>query len=399
MINKGGHMKTIVDYRLSGKRVIIRSDLNVPIENGEITDDTRIRESVETIKLAVNASSKVIILSHLGRVKTEEDKQTNSLRPVAAKLSELLGEPVKFIPYTKGDEVENAVAAMENYDVIMLENTRFEDLEGNRESGNDPELGRYWASLGDIFINDAFGTLHRAHASNVGISKHLPSAIGLLVKKELDVLQEALEKPRRPFIVILGGAKVADKLGVVENLAKVADKIFIGGGMCFTFLKALGYNVGASIVDESKIELCKKIYEEHKDKIILPNDIMVGSSLTPMASIRVASISDIRPNDIGADIGVRTIDNLRNVLNGAGTILWNGPIGVFELENFNTGTRRLLDYLSASKGRVILGGGDTAAAAARFGYKDKFYHISTGGGATLELLEGKELPGLAALSK
>ena len=212
MINKGGHMKTIVDYRLSGKRVIIRSDLNVPIENGEITDDTRIRESVETIKLAVNASSKVIILSHLGRVKTEEDKQTNSLRPVAAKLSELLGEPVKFIPYTKGDEVENAVAAMENYDVIMLENTRFEDLEGNRESGNDPELGRYWASLGDIFINDAFGTLHRAHASNVGISKHLPSAIGLLVKKELDVLQEALEKPRRPFIVILGGAKVADKL-------------------------------------------------------------------------------------------------------------------------------------------------------------------------------------------
>ena len=392
-------MKTIVDYRLSGKRVIIRSDLNVPIENGVITDDTRIRESIETIKLAINAHAKVIVMSHLGRIKTEEDKASKSLRPVSVRLSELLGEPVKFIPHTRGPEVESAIASMNNCDVIMLENTRFEDLDGKKESNNDPELGKYWASLGDIFVNDAFGTLHRAHASNVGIATYLPSGIGLLVKKELDILQGALQNPKRPFIVILGGAKVADKLGVVEHLASIADKVFIGGGMSYTFLSALGYNVGSSIVDPEKIELCKKIYEQYKDKIILPVDIVVGSSLTPMASIRLASISDIRPNDIGADVGVRTMDNLRNVLNGAGTIIWNGPIGVFEIEKFNTGTRKLLDYLAATNAKVILGGGDTAAAAIRFGFKDKFHHISTGGGATLELMEGKELPGLAAISK
>ena len=306
-------MKTIVDFNMSNKRVIIRCDLNVPIENGEITDDTRIRESVETIKIAHNADAKVIVMSHLGRIKTEEDKANNSLLPVSKRLSELLDVPVKFVSYTRGPEVELAIASMNKGDVIMLENTRFEDLNGNMESENDPFLGKYWASLGEIFINDAFGTLHRAHASNVGIATYIPGGIGLLVKKELDVLHEVLEKPKKPLIVILGGAKVSDKLGVIENLVTKADKIFIGGGMCFTFLKALGHNVGESVVDDTKLELCKRIYEQYKDKIVLPTDIVVGSSFTPLSSARLASIDDIRPNDIGMDMGVRTVDNLRGL--------------------------------------------------------------------------------------
>lgn len=390
-------MKTIIDYSLGGKRVIIRSDLNVPMKDGIISDDTRIKESVETIQIALNSNAKVIVMSHLGRVKSEADKATNSLLPVSKRLSELLRTPVTFVPYTRGPEVDAAVAAMNDGQIIMLENTRFEDIDGNKESGNDADLGRYWASLGDLFINDAFGTSHRAHASNVGIASYLPHGMGLLVKKELDVLDDAMENPRHPFIVILGGAKVEDKLGVITNLVSKADKIFIGGGMCFTFLKALGHNIGCSLVDDTKIDLCKNIYEQYKDKIILPIDVVVGSSLTPMSTTRLASISDIRPNDIGMDMGVQTMDNLRNVLLGAGMVIWNGPIGVFEIDKFNVGTRKLLDYLSSNHTKVILGGGDTAAAAARFGYKGKFYHISTGGGATLEFMEGKVLPGIESI--
>lgn len=390
-------MKTIMDFSLGGKVVIIRSDLNVPIKAGIIEDDNRIKESVETIKLALDAKAKVIVLSHLGRVETEEDKLTNSLLPVSVRLSELLRVPVKFINKTHGVEVEEAVAQMQNGEVIMLENTRFEDLDGNKESGNDPELGAYWAHLGEIFINDAFGTLHRAHASNVGIASFLPSGFGLLVKKELEILTEATENPKRPLIVILGGSKVSDKLGVIDNLAAKADKVFIGGGMCFTFLKALGHNVGISIVDDTKLEMCKALLEKYPDKLILPTDVVVGSSMTPMSSTRLASIKDIRQNDIGMDMGVETMDTLCTTLNGAGTIIWNGPIGVFEIDKFNVGTRKLLDYLAQSKGKTILGGGDTAAAAARFGYAKKFYHISTGGGATLEFLEGKTLPGIEAI--
>lgn len=392
-------MKTIVDYRLGGKRVIIRCDLNVPLKDGVITDDTRIRESVETIKFALDTNAKVIVLSHLGRVKTEADKATNSLLPVSKRLSELLGVEVKFIPFTRGPEVEAAVASMNDGEIIMLENTRFEDLDGNKESGNDPGLGQYWASLGEIFINDAFGTTHRAHASNVGIAAYLPHGIGFLVKKEMDVLEEVMQRPRHPFIVILGGAKVEDKLGVIANLVTKADKVFIGGGMCFTFLKALGYNVGSSIVDDTKLELCKNLYEQYKDKIILPVDIVVGTSFTPMSSARLATISDIRGNDIGMDMGVQTMDNLRTVLQGAGMVVWNGPIGVFEVDKFNVGTRKLLDYLANGIAKVVLGGGDTAAAAVKFGYKDKFYHISTGGGATLEFMEGKLLPGIEAIKR
>lgn len=390
-------MKTIVDFRMSDKKVIIRSDLNVPIEDGVITDDNRIRESVETIKIAVNAEAKVIVMSHLGRVKKEEDKATNSLLPVSQRLSELLRQPVKFVAATSGPLVDEAVASLQNGEVLLLENTRFEDIDGNKESGNDPELAKYWASLGDIFINDAFGTLHRAHASNVGIAGYLPHGMGLLVKKELDVLIPTMENPKRPFIVILGGAKVEDKLAVIENLVKIADKVFIGGGMCFTFIKALGYNIGSSIVDDTKLDMCKNLYEQYKDRIVLPTDVVVGSSLTPMSASRLARINDIQPNDIGLDMGTETMDILRNLLVGAGTVIWNGPIGMFEIDKFNLGTRKLLDYLSQSGGKVILGGGDTAAAAAKFGFKDKFYHISTGGGATLEFMEGKALPGIEAM--
>lgn len=392
-------MKTILDFGLSGKRVIIRSDLNVPIKDGVVEDDTRIRESVETIKTASDAGAKVIVLSHLGRIKEEADKASNSLEPVSKRLGELLDMPVKFVPFTRGKDVEFAIATMQKGEVVMLENTRFEDLEGNKESGNDPELGKYWASLGDVFINDAFGTSHRAHASNVGIASYLPHGMGMLVMKELDVLNNVMENPKHPFVVILGGAKVEDKLGVIGNLVTKADKIFIGGGMCFTFLKALGYNVGGSLVDDTKIELCKQIYEQHKDRIILPTDVVVGSSMTPMSTTRLASIQDIRPNDIGLDMGVQTMDNLKNVLLDAKTVIWNGPIGMFEIDKFNLGTRKLLDYLASINGKVILGGGDTAAAAVRFGFKDKFDHISTGGGATLEFMEGKALPGIEILKQ
>jgi phosphoglycerate kinase len=390
-------LKTVVDLKLNNKKVILRCDLNVPMENNQITDETRIRESIETIELISNAYGKVIILSHLGRIKEENDKLKNSLQPVCQRLSELMKRSIKFIPMTRGPEVEQAVNEMEKGDIIMLENTRFEDLDGNKESSNNPELAKYWASLGDVFINDAFGTLHRAHASNVGIAEHLPSGIGLLVKKELDVLVDVMEKPQRPLLVILGGAKVSTKLGVIENLAKKADKIFIGGGMCYTFFKALGYNVGASIVDDEKVAECKRIYDLYKDKIILPTDVIVGTSYSPMSAARLTKISDIYTNDIGMDMGVETIDNLRKEILEAKTVIWNGPIGVFELDRFSNGTKKALEYLSNISGKVILGGGDTAYAAVKFGFKDSFHHISTGGGATLEFLEGKRLPGLDAL--
>lgn len=391
--------KTVVDYNLNGKRVIIRSDLNVPIENGVITDDNRIKESIETIKFALDCNAKVIILSHLGRIKSEEDKISNSLRPVSIRLSELLGKEVKFIPYTRGSEVEQAVNMMNNNDIIMLENTRFEDLDGDKESSNNDDLAQYWSSLGDIFINDAFGTAHRAHASNVGIANHLPSAIGFLVIKEVRFLIDTLKDPRKPLVIILGGAKVEDKIGVIKNLVNIADYILIGGGMCFTFLKALGYNIGSSISDDNSLEFCRNIYNEYKDKIILPVDIVIGTAFVPTTVQRLTSINDIRQNEIGMDIGIQTINNFKKILMDANTIIWNGPMGVFEIDKFNIGTRKLCEVLSISKAKTIITGGDTAAAIIKFGYKDKVSHISTGGGASLELLEGKALPGLDVIKE
>ncbi len=386
--------KTVVDYNLSGKKVILRSDLNVPLENGVITDDYRIKESMETIKFISDCNAKVIVMSHLGRVKTEEDKNSNSLLPISIRLSELVGREVKFIPYTRGLEVEQAVQMMNNGDIILLENTRFEDLDGKKESSNDSELAAYWASLGDVFINDAFGTSHREHASNVGIASHLPSAIGFLVKKEVEYLEMVIKNPRKPLTILLGGAKVEDKIGVIKNLVNIADHILIGGGMCFTFLKALGYNIGSSISDDNNLQFCKDIYAEHKDKIILPVDVVVGTAYVPTTNARLTDINDISPNEIGMDIGIQTINTFRKILLDSATIIWNGPMGVFEIDKFNTGTRKLCEVLSISRAKTIITGGDTAAAIIKFGYKDKVNHISTGGGAALELLEGKPLPGL-----
>lgn len=389
--------KTIVDYSLNGKKVIIRCDLNVPMKNGIITDETRIVASLETVKFASDAGARVILMSHLGRVKTEEDKLTNSLQPVAKRMSELLKRDIKFIPQTRGMELELAINALESGEILMMENTRFEDLEGEKESSCDEELSKYWASLGEIFINDAFGTAHRKHASNVGIASHLPNGIGFLIKKELDTLGTAISNPKRPLVIILGGKKVADKIGVIEHAVEIADYVLIGGGMSYTFFKALGYNIGLSIVDDTNIEFCKKIYEENKDKIILPVDVIVGNSLTNETNSRLVDIKNIKDNDMGLDIGVATINNFKKILMDAKTVIWNGPVGVFELEKFSTGTRKICEILASTRANVIIGGGDSAAAVTKFGFQDKYSHISTGGGASLEMLELKELPGIAVI--
>ena len=390
--------KTVRDFKLKSNKVIIRCDLNVPIKNGIIQDDTRIKESIKTISYLVDSKAKVIILSHLGRIKEESDKLSNSLKPVAVRLSELSSYKVNFVPYTRGIEVENAINNMQDGDIVMLENTRFEDLNGKLESENDVELAKYWASLGDIFINDAFGTIHRAHASNVGIASILPSGVGFLVEEEVKKISEALEKPERPFVIILGGAKVSDKIGVIENAVKIADYVLIGGGMPFTFYKALGYNTGLSIVDDESIDFCKKIYEENKDKIILPNDLIVATSISNESSTKLVDATSISNNDIGVDIGVSTLNKYKSILSNAKTIIWNGPVGVFEIPNFSNGTRKLVQMLSLSKAKIVIGGGDSISALNKFGFDNKNAHISTGGGASLEMLEGKKLPGLEAIS-
>lgn len=390
--------KTVLDYKVKGKKVILRCDLNVPIKDGIIMDDTRIKESTKTIKHLVMNGAKIIILSHLGRIKDESDKLSNSLLPVAKRLSEILGMAVNFIPYTRGSEVDNTISNMNNGDIVMLENTRFEDLNGNLESNCDIGLSSYWASLGDIFINDAFGTIHRAHASNVGIAKILPSGIGFLVYDEVEKIEGALNNPSRPLVVILGGAKVKDKIGVIENVIKIADYVLIGGGMVYTFLKAMGYNIGLSIVDDESILFCKKMLSENSSKIILPEDVVVAKSMTNESSTRLVNINDIMGNEIGVDIGVLTISKYKTILSKAGTIIWNGPVGVFEIPNFSNGTRKLVQMLSSLKAKMIIGGGDSISALNKFGFSNSNAHISTGGGACLEMLEGKELPGLSAIS-
>lgn len=391
--------KTIRDFELENKKVIIRVDFNVPIKDGVITDDNRIRESLETINYAINNGAKVILLSHLGRVKTEEDKAKNTLEPVAFRLSELLDREVIFVDETRGTTLEGAVSVMNPGEVLLVENTRYEDLVGKKESGNDPELGAYWASLGDIFINDAFGTAHRAHASNVGIASHLPNGVGFLIEKEIENLDKAVNEPEKPFNVILGGSKVSDKIAVIENLVKTADHILIGGGMAFTFLKASGLPIGASLLDEENIEFCQRMLAEHGDKIILPIDCVCSTSLEEGNPSRECFISDIKDDEMGLDIGNASIKVFKDVLKDSKTIVWNGPVGVFEQEAYANGTKELCKYLSNLDAITIIGGGDTASAAINFGYKDKFTHISTGGGASLELLEGKDLPGISIIEE
>ena len=389
-------MKTIRDLDIDNKKVIIRCDFNVPIKEGVIQDDTRIVGALETINYCIDHNCKVILLSHLGRVKEEGDLEKNNLYPVAKRLSELLGKDVIFSEKTRGVELEEKVQNMNPQDVLLIQNTRYEDLDGKKESSNDPELGAYWASLGDVFVNDAFGTIHRAHASNVGIASNIASAVGFLIEKELNALN-ILNNPERPFVVILGGAKVQDKIGVIENLVTKADKILIGGGMAFTFLKAQGKEIGKSLLDEENLDFCKNILNKYPDKIVLPVDFAVTNEFTNDEEYRVKDIDNIEKNEMGLDIGPETLKQYEIILSDAKSVIWNGPLGVYEFDKYKKHTDELLKYVCDNNIKTILGGGDIVAAATSSGYKDKVYHASTGGGATLEYLEGKELPGLVSI--
>ena len=386
-------MKKIADLNLERTKVLSRCDFNVPIKNGRIIDDTRIKESLKTIHYCIDHHAKIILFSHLGRIKEEEDLKKNTLLPVSKRLSKLLDKKVIFIEETRGKKLEKAIEELQEGEIILVQNTRYEDLDGKKESNNDEELGKYWASLGDLFINDAFGTIHRSHASNVGIASHIESATGFLVEKELNVLS-SLNSCEKPFIVILGGAKINDKIGVIEKLVTKADYILIGGGMAFTFLQSEGYNVGASIVDYDRIDFCTKILKKYSSKILLPVDVNVTTEYNNDSLNKVKEITEIAENEMGLDIGDRTIEIYQNYLKDAKTVLWNGPLGVYEFEKYKNGTKKIMKFLVDHNIRTILGGGDIVAAASLMKMKDKVYHASTGGGATLEYLEEKKLPGL-----
>lgn len=388
-------MKTIKDFDLNNKRVIIRVDFNVPIENGNIIDDTRIVESLETIKYAINNNAKVILLSHLGRIKTEADLDKNDLSPVAKRLSELLNRKVVFVRTLNSDVIKSEVDKLLPGDICLLQNTRYYDLEDKKESSNSFDLANFYASLGEIFINDAFGTIHRSHASNVGVASILPSGIGFLVEKELKEL-EYLNNPEKEYTVILGGSKVSDKIKVIEELVKKCDHLVIGGAMAFAFLKAKGYNIGNSLVEDDYIDFCKKILTDYVDKIVLPIDVKASKEINSSMYVN-KNITDLESDDIGLDIGINTITRIKEVLANTKTVFWNGPLGYYELESYQDGTNQVLKYLIENNIKTILGGGDIVACSSKLGLKDKVYHASTGGGATLEYLEGKVLPGLQVI--
>ncbi len=391
--------KIVTDLDVTAKKVLVRADFNVPMKDGKITNDDRIVQALPTIKHLISEGAKVILFSHLGRVKEEADKEGKSLQPVANRLAELLGQEVTFVGETRGEKLENAIDALGNGDVLMFENTRFEDVDGKKESKNDPELGKYWASLGDLFVNDAFGTAHRAHASNVGIASNLESAAGFLMEKEIKFIGESVDNPVRPFVAILGGAKVSDKIGVIENLLEKADKVIIGGGMSYTFFKAQGKEIGTSLLEADKVELARDLLERANGKIILPVDATINKEFSNEGDINVVSVDQIPADQMGLDIGPESIKQFEQELAGAKTVVWNGPMGVFEMSNFAKGTIGVCEAIAnLDDATTIIGGGDSAAAAMQLGFAEKFSHISTGGGASLEYLEGKELPGLAAIS-
>lgn len=393
---------TVKDVDLKGKKVLVRVDFNVPVKDGVITNDNRITAALPTIKYILEQGGRAILFSHLGRVKEEADKEGKSLAPVAADLAAKLGQEVKFIPgVTRGAELEAAVNALEDGQVLLVENTRFEDVDGKKESKNDPELGKYWASLGDgIFVNDAFGTAHRAHASNVGISANVEKAVaGFLLENEIAYIKEAVETPERPFVAILGGSKVSDKIGVIENLLAKADKVLIGGGMTYTFYKAQGIEIGNSLVEEDKLDVAKALLEKANGKLILPVDSKEANAFADYTEVKDTEGEAVDPGFLGLDIGPKSIAEFDKALTGAKTVVWNGPMGVFENPDFQAGTIGVMDAIVKQPGvKSIIGGGDSAAAAINLGRADKFSWISTGGGASMELLEGKELPGLAALT-
>ena len=397
--------KTIDQLSLGGKKVIIRVDFNVPMKGKKITSNTRIIAALPTIKKAVEDRAKVILLSHLGRVKEEADLEKKSLKAVSEELSRLLKEPIKFIPTPTGKEVKMAVKQLKAGEILMLENTRWEDLKNKAESKNDPNLGKFWASLGDVFINDAFGTSHRAHASNVGIAANISeSAIGYLVEKEVSALSKAINKPARPAVAIIGGAKVSDKIKTIENLLNKVDKLIIGGGMAFTFWKAQGNSVGKSLVEDDQIDLAKRLLKAdlYSHKIILPIDAALSETFTDHTPIfNEYNSLEIPENLMGLDIGPKSIELFKKELVGAKTVIWNGPLGVTEFTNYSKGTEAIAQAIGSlgPDAYTVVGGGDSVAAINKLNLADKFSHISTGGGACLAMLEGAVLPGIAAIQE
>ena len=394
--------KTIDNINLNNKKVLVRVDFNVPIIDGIITSTKRIDASLKTIKKLINSNAKIILFSHLGRIKSEEDKLKNSLRVVSLYLSKVLNKEVKFINKTRGRELESQIESLNNGEIILVENTRYEDfkdgIQTNYESKNNIELAKYWASLGDIFINDAFGTSHRAHASNVGISTYIKeSGIGYLIEKELKMLSKALHDHKSPFIAIIGGAKISDKILIIEHMLKICDKVIVSGGMAYTFLYALGINIGDSLLEKDKVELARELLKNNKDKLILPLNFAITKEFanSPRKETDDRIIQD---GYMGMDIGQKTIDYFKTVIDGAKTVIWNGPMGVFEFSNYKLGTESIAKIIVEQKDVYsIIGGGDSASAAINLGFETKFSHISTGGGASLIYMEGKPLVAIEAI--
>lgn len=388
--------KSVRDIDVNGKRVFVRVDFNVPLENGKITDDTRIQETLPTIKFLIEQGAKVILASHMGRPKGEV-VDSMRLTPAAVRLGELLGKPVKKLDESIGENVKAEIATMENGDVVVLENVRFH----KGEEKNDPELAKQFAELADVFVNDAFGAAHRAHASTEGIAHHLPAVAGLLMEKELSVLGKALSNPERPFTAIIGGSKVKDKIDVINKMIEIADNIIIGGGLAYTFFKAQGHEIGKSLLDETKLQESLGFIEKAKaagKNLYLPVDIVVGDDFSASANTQVVSIDSIPADWEGLDIGPKTREIYADVIKNSKLVVWNGPMGVFEIEPFSHGTRAVAQACADTDGYTIIGGGDSAAAVEKFNMKDKMNHISTGGGASLEFMEGKVLPGVVALN-
>ena len=387
--------KSVKDIDVSGKRVLVRCDFNVPLQDGKITSDKRIVASLPTIKYLIDHHAKVILCSHLGRPKGEF-KPEFSLAPVAARLSELLGQDVKMAKDVIGDNAKELAANLKDGEVMLLENVRFHA----EETKNDPAFSKALASLADIYVNDAFGSAHRAHSSTTGVADYLPAVCGFLIQKEIEFMGGALENPKRPLVAILGGAKVSDKIGVINNLLDKVDTLIVGGGMAYTFFVAKGYHVGTSLFEADKVELAKEMMQKAVDKgvnFLLPIDNVISNEFAENAEYKTINSDEFPDGWMGMDIGPKTRELFANAIKGSGTVIWNGPMGVFEFPAFATGTESVAAALAESGAVTIVGGGDSAAAVEKLGFADKMTHISTGGGASLEFLEGKELPGVACL--
>lgn len=387
--------KTLKDLELKGKKVFCRVDFNVPMAEGKVSDDTRIKAAIPTIKYLTEQGALVILASHLGRPKGEVVEDLR-LDPVAKRLSDLLGKEVTKTDEVYGKEVNEALSRLSDGDVLLIENVRFEA----GEEKNDDKLAQEFANMADLYVNDAFGAAHRAHASTAGVANKLPAAAGLLMEKEIDVLGKALENPERPFTAIIGGAKVKDKIGVIDHLLDKVDNLIIGGGLSYTFIKAQGHEIGESLLEEDKLDIAKQFMEKAKKngvKFLLPTDVVIADDFSKDANTKIVAIDEIPADWQGLDIGPKTRDTFREVVADSKLIIWNGPMGVFEFNAFAGGTQAVAEALAETSGYTVIGGGDSAAAASKFGFADEMDHVSTGGGASLEFMEGKDLPGVQAL--